>query len=93
MPVATAISRTFNQLTFYPKSLSSFTRTLTQSLDLTRKFFLTQARGHAKAPINFVIKRVSFLCVCGYLTQVLCRSISRSQEVFLVLVILRTSPR
>ena len=28
---------------------------------LTRKFFLTQARTHAKAPRNFIIKRLSFL--------------------------------
>ena len=62
MPVATAISRTFNQLTLYPKSLFSFTRTLTQSLDLTRKFFLTQARAHAEAPRNFVIKRSEGYC-------------------------------
>ena len=33
----------------------------TQFLDLTRKFFLTQARAHEKAPLNFFTK--SFLCL------------------------------
>ena len=34
-----------------------------QFLDLTTKFFLTQARAHAKAPRNSVSKRLSFLCL------------------------------
>ena len=64
---------------------------LTQFVDLTRKFFLTQARTHAKAPRNFVVKRLSFLLL-RLVDASSCQFISRSQEVFLVLVILRTSP-
>ena len=65
-----------------------------QFLDLTRKFFLMQARAHAKVPRIFVINRLSFLCLRSVDARSLSiQSISKSQEVFLVLVILRTSTR
>ena len=38
-------------------------RARTQFLDLTRKFFLTQARAYEKAPLNFFTKSLSFLCL------------------------------
>ena len=61
--VATAISRMFNPLIFQSEIFVFFRRTPIQFLDLTRKFFLMQARAHAKAQRNFVINRLSFLCL------------------------------
>ena len=86
--VATVISCTFNPLIFYPKSL--FSRTLTQSLDFTRKFFVMQATAHTKVPRTIVTKRLSFLFLqlvdasfCQFWLQ------EAKKQVFLILVIFK----
>ena len=61
-----------------------------QFLNLTRKFFPTQAKAQANAPRNFVVKRLSFLCLqladasfCQFRFQ------QAKKQVFLVQVIFK----
>ena len=60
IPVATAISWTFNQLTIFYPNLCFPSHAC---IDFNGKFFVMQARAHSKAPCNFVIKRLFFVCL------------------------------